>query len=371
VNETNLRRHPRSVIVVRDMCAGDIISVLMEFLDPKKRRAHFIRLAIGYVLVTIALILTTIILLYQAYGFGIKDGEVIQSGLIFVSSRPRPADIYVNGKLRSENTNTRLLMQGGQYNFVLKRDGYRDWKRAITIEGGAVARFDYPVLFPNKLVTAALKKYDARPGLSTQSPDHRWELIQTGDFNNFELFDMSSPDKAPVPIVLPPSLLTITGGSWQFVEWANDNRRVVLQHLGAGTPASEYILIDRENAQNSVNLTRTLGASPTRIELRNKKYDKYVLYDEATHTITTADLGNPKPQLLIDNVLAFKTYGDNVVLYATTEGAPEGKVTIKLRDNNQTFVIREVTPSDTYLLDLTQYSNDWYVGVGSCSKVTR
>ena len=64
----------------------------MEYLDPKKHKAHLIRLAVGYLLIGIALILTTVILLYRAYGFGLKNGEVIQNGLIFVSSRPNPAD---------------------------------------------------------------------------------------------------------------------------------------------------------------------------------------------------------------------------------------------------------------------------------------
>src|SRR5882757_4688705 len=105
----------------------------MEFLDPKKQRAHLVRLFIGYFLIGTALILTTIILLYQAYGFGLKNGKVIQNGLIYVSSNPSPADIYVNGQKRSETTNVRLLMPAGQYTFELKRNGYRSWKRAINI----------------------------------------------------------------------------------------------------------------------------------------------------------------------------------------------------------------------------------------------
>ena len=148
----------------------------MEFLDPKKQKAHLIRLIIGYVLITIALVLTTIILLYQAYGFGLRNGEVIQNGLIFMSSHPDPADIYVNNQKRDEKTNSRLLMPAGQYTFRLERDGYRPWKRAISVEGGSVGRFDYPFLFPTKLTTTTTKKYEARPSVVTQSPDQRWVL---------------------------------------------------------------------------------------------------------------------------------------------------------------------------------------------------
>lgn len=260
-------------------------------------------------------------------------------------------------------------MQAGQYNFVLKRDGYRDWKRAITIEGGAVARFDYPVLFPTKLTTSAVKNYAAQPELSTQSPDRRWVLVQNGSFNIFDLYDLDHPDKQPVTLTIPASLFNASEGTntWKEVEWANDNKHVLLQHQTAngGELTSEYILVNREKPEESLNLTKTLGINPPKLGLRNKKYDNYVLYDQTAHSLSTASLKDPAPQLLIDNVLAYKTYGDDIVLYATNEGATAGKTAIKLRDDKQTFVIREVTPSDTYLLDLTKYSGDWYVGVGS------
>src|SRR5687767_3789876 len=170
----------------------------MEFLDPKKQKAHLIRLAIGYVLIGTALILTTVILLYRAYGFGISNGEVIQNGLIFVSSRPNPADLYVNGQKREETTNARLLMQAGQYTFELQRDGYRSWKRAINVEGGAVVRFDYPVLFPAKLTAETTRKYDVRPALATQSPDQRWLLVQAAAAHNvFDLYDLNADEVTP------------------------------------------------------------------------------------------------------------------------------------------------------------------------------
>jgi PEGA domain len=344
----------------------------MEFLDPKKQKAHFIRLMIGYVLVGIALILTTVILLYQAYGYGIHNGEVIQNGLVFVSSTPSPANISINGKMSSNTTNTRLLLEAGQYNFQLTRDGYRPWQRAITVDGGVVVHFDYPFLFPTKLVTSTVKKYTARPQLTTQSPDRRWVLVQNGDFNTFEVYDTQNPTKAPTSLTIPASVFSNTTGtnSLQLVEWSDDNRHVLLQHANDnnGTKSSEYIMVDRTTPASSQNITKVLGQNPTKIELANKKYDSYFLYNQADQSLLKASISNPTPQSLLDHVLAYKTYGDNVILYATTQGAANGKVAIKLLDNNQTFLLREVTPSSTYLLDLTQYSGDWFVGVGSAAE---
>jgi hypothetical protein len=348
----------------------------MDFLDPKKQKAHKIRLFIGYFLVGIALILTTIILLYQAYGFGVdKHGQVIQNGLVFVSSTPGPANIYLNGKLK-DATNTRMFLPAGQYTFEVNRDGYRNWKRAVTVEGGSVEHFDYPFLFPTKLASTATKKYAAQPGLVLQTPDRRWLLAQTPEaFNKFDMFDLNAKKPADTlkTITIPENLLATFSGSngsaqnWEFEEWSTDNRHVLLKHLFQkdGQTSSEYIIVDRTEPTQSLNLTSTLGVTPSKIELRDKKYDQYYLYDQAIGALTTATLKEPTPKAYLEHVLDFKSHGSDVMLYATSQGAPAGKTIIKLREGDKTYNIRTVTAGSQYLLNLTQYSGDWLVAVGA------
>src|SRR3990167_6869978 len=64
----------------------------MDFLDPRKRRAHHIRLMIGYGLMAVAIVLTATILVYWAYGYGFntKTGGVVENGLLFVDSAHHP-----------------------------------------------------------------------------------------------------------------------------------------------------------------------------------------------------------------------------------------------------------------------------------------
>jgi hypothetical protein len=124
----------------------------MDYLDPKKEARHRVLLFVGYILIGVAILIGTLVLLYQAYGFGIgKNGTVIQNGLVFVSSQPNPANIYLNNKLNKSQTNTRLTLPSGIYQVRLARDGYRDWQRTIEVEGGDVQHFDYPFLIPSKL----------------------------------------------------------------------------------------------------------------------------------------------------------------------------------------------------------------------------
>ena len=70
----------------------------MDYLDRKKTYRNNVILLVGYVLIMLAIVVSALVLLYEAYGFGLgKNGSVIQSGLVFFSSQPNPANIYVNG----------------------------------------------------------------------------------------------------------------------------------------------------------------------------------------------------------------------------------------------------------------------------------
>jgi hypothetical protein len=346
----------------------------MEFLDPRYQRSHHIRLVIGYILVGIALVLTTLILLYRAYGYGLtKDGEVIQNGLVFLSSRPEGAAIYVDGAKRPEQTNTRILMPSGQYTFEIRRDGYRTWKRAIAVEGGSVMRYDYPALFPTKLNTESIAKYDVQPPLSTQSPDRRWYLVQQpSELASFALYDLNNPDEASTTIAVPAERIALKTGlhQWKALEWSNDNRHVLLQHTTNtdGRITSEYVLFDRDSPAETRNITADLGVNPDTLTLRDKKFDQYYLYDKTDQVLSTASLDEPTPKALLQKVLAYKSHGENRLLYATTQGAEAGKVALKLREGTNTYTIRQVAASEAYMLDIASYSGDWYVVVGSPSE---
>lgn len=339
----------------------------MDYLNPHKELRDQVTLMVGYVLVALAIAIGAIILLYKAYGFGIgKNGAVIQSGLTFFSSQPNPARIYTNGRLEPVSTNTRLSLPAGIYHVKLSRDGYRDWQRTIELEGGSVEHFDYPFLIPKTLTPVKLRSFTAPPGLATQSPDRRWLMMEQPDsVNNFDVYDLKSPAKPPLNIVLPTNLLSqaTTSQTWQLVEWADDNRHVLLQHVYDGK--TEFVLADRTNGDQAVNLNKALSANLTSVSLRNKKYDQYYVYDKAAATLAAASLKSPSVTTLLQHVLAYKSYGDSQILYVSNAGAPAGKVVVKLRAGNRTLTIRDLVVGSTYLIDLTEYNGVMYVAAGN------
>lgn len=345
----------------------------MDFLDPEKQKQHTRRLAIGYALMGVMLLLATIILLYHAYGYGVdKEGHVIQSGFVFMSSQPGGASIYVDGKKYKSTTDARLNLPSGQYVIKLQRQGYRDWQRLVTVNGGVVERFDYPFLFPTSVSTTVVKQYETSPVFSTQSPDHRWLMIATPLPNTFDVYDLDAKQQIPQAITIPNDILAAgsTPTGWQLVEWAKDNRHIVLrrQYTANGQAGSEYILVDHETPEQSQNLSIAFGFTPTTIALRDKVYDKYFLYDQNSGQLFTASLKEPTPQVYLSNVLAFATTKD-IVAYATATNAPEGKVLIQLKQGDRPAVtVRQVAANSTYLLAMESYSGDLYLAAGAASE---
>lgn len=345
----------------------------MDFIDPHRRKRNKLLLIIGYFLLAIAILLTTLILLYQAngYGFG-KNGQVIQNGLVFVSSTPSPANIYLNGVQNASTTNVRLELPAAQYTLKLTRAGYRTWVRAIGVEGGSVEHFDYPFLFPTELTPTAVLRYDAQPSLVAQSPNRQWVLVaQPDNFGSFDEINLSNPKQLTSSITnlsIPDDLLTHASGgqSLQLVDWSSDNRHILLLHTYTG--GSEYILLDRQTPDDSVNLTKTLNLNATdQVDFYNNKYDQYYLFDPSAATLSTISLSNTTPTLVLNHVLNYDAYGSNIILYATDQGATSGNVNIDLEQGGTNYVLRQLPISTQYLLDITQYSGNWFVALASSS----
>ncbi len=355
------------------------MTTAMDFLDPKKERRNRIGLLTSYALVAIAITIASIVLLYQTDGYCIdNNGAVDRCGLIFLSSDPNGATITVNGKRVSQRTNTKLNLRNGVYDIQLSKDGYRTWQRQIEVIGGAVRRFDYPFLFPIDLKTSVVTSFSTSVSFASQSPDMRWLLVNDGvEQGNFQLYDLRHPDKPTAStLTIPATVFTAGDGTqkWQVEDWSKDNRHVLLLHTYVvnGASGQEYILLDRQNASASQNVTTALKLdAASQLSLFNEQSDEYYLYNTSDKSLKTIRLDGSAPTALdLKDVLAFKTYGDNTVLYVT--GTPpsgkvtEGMVSVVLQQDNRSQVIRQLSSSaPSYVLDLAQYDGDWYVLTGA------
>lgn len=342
----------------------------MDFLDPKAKRRHRIRLFIGYGLMGTLILTASAILVFQAYGFDLdrKTGEVIQNGLVFVDSAPDQANVFFNDQLQKDKTNNRFSLPSGDYNVKLQKDGYRNWERKFSLGGGEVERFSYPLLLPNTLAPREIQNYDAAPTFVTQSPDRRWTVVNQGNsLVNFIEYDLNSPSNetekpAARPFAVSTSLFTPAAGDHfiELVEWSTDNKHILVKHVYAG--GYEFAVISRDQPLTSININRLLGQSPTAITLRDKKFDQWYLYTQQGGVLQAADTKKIITNVLT-GVIAYKTHDASTILYSIlTEDGKKQRV-ILLQDNSP-YTIREVGAGPT-LLDIAKYDGKWRVAVGS------
>lgn len=340
----------------------------MEFLNPRHRKRHFIQLYVGYVLMAVAIGLAAFILLLVAFGFGIGDnGQLVRKGLLFVSSRPGGAEIYMDGAPIGEVTDARLNLSSSTYFMQLKRDGYRIWQREINVIGGQVLRVDYPLLFPVELNTENLKIYGQKPPLVVSTPNNRWLLVLKTDnpTYSFDMYDTTQPEQAPEELVLPANLYaTAERESWRFVEWADDQNNVLIQHNYGTNGAREFILFDRSNPAQSINLSSWFGRQFSQISFVNNQSDQFYLYDGSEDVLWRASLSQPEPERIAGNVLTYESFdADGVAYINRVEG--EQRALLQLKNGSQTTVVRQLPGGGGYKLAVSSYKGDFYLGVAS------
>jgi hypothetical protein len=347
----------------------------MDYLDPRKRRAHNTRLIVGYVLVAIVIGLATYVLNQAANGYGlnVKTGQIIQNALLFTDSKPGGAEIYLNNQDKGTTTSARLILPAGNYTLTLKKEGYRDWSRAFTLNEQSVARYVYPFLFPVKPVVANLKTYPTLPGLVTQSPDRRWLLVQANEastqvpaFDEYDANTLDQANPAVQQISLPSGLLTsyTPASKLTEVEWSTDNNNLLLQHTFGDN--SEFVVFNRARPDQSFNVDRMFSIHPDQVNFYDKKAGQLYIFRQADGTLQRGDTGNKAlGPILIKHVLAFKPYGKDLVTYVTANGEPQGTAAARIWDNGNSFKLYEFPAGAKYLIDAAQFQGDFYYAAGS------
>lgn len=359
----------------------------MDYLDPEKKRKHTHRLLIGYGLMGVLIGLGTILLVLFAYGytFDRSTRSIIQNGLVFVDTNPVTANVYINNELQGRG-DQRLVLPAGDYSIEIREDGYRSWRKELSLSGGSVERLSYPFLFPEQVEESTYRRFAQSPQLFSTSPDRRRLLIQEANQREaFVLYDLEQAINLPTFFSLPVGVMNTEAEDSELVlvEWSNDNQHVILKHDFRG--GEEFILLDVENVSQSQNLSDRFSDIPfTDISLVDKQFDNYHLFDRDTGGLIFAELGEDETELLLENVITYRSHGSDILLFAreipavteatmqseeaqeSTASNEANNVGIYILDDGDVYQLDTLPEASatSYLLDIARFSNSWYAVVG-------
>ncbi len=340
----------------------------MDYLDPLKKRRKKTRLMIMYGLIGIVISIATVVFVYLINGSSIdrQTGEVIQNGLVYLDSKPESAEIFLNGEKQRGRTDARLVLPAGSYDIELRRNGYRTWNRNLALEGGSLRRLTYARMIPEVLESELGLNMPAIPSMMSQSVDKRW--LVTAFTDNpllMRVIDMNKSQFVYINLPLPLELLdTKEPGTWEVIDWADDNKNFLAVYRTASV--SEFVIIDREDGTRSKKL-KTLFPTVqySEVSLKSRKNDLMYLYDGASKTLYQGDTRDGSFSIVQQDVLAYKTFGDNTVLYITAKNSEPGTVTAYLKNGNDINKIRNLKESPKYLLDMSKLGDAIVLGISS------
>lgn len=214
--------------------------------------------AASYIFAILAIVLGSIFLVAfaQGYRYDFLTGQIKESGLVLVDSKPNNADIYINGKQSKYATPLRLTNAPiGPMNIELVRPEFRLWKRSLTVQAQQVSFADYAILLPQKLkYTSYLTDYKVAELVQPQKQRRSFILTTKPEAAIWQLDNNQNPTKLYAP---PPNSgdTDLTGLSVN----ADGSRLLVNQRTG--TSVSKLVITGQDASLNlSANLQITSGS---------------------------------------------------------------------------------------------------------------
>jgi hypothetical protein len=104
---------------------------------------YFYRLTVFF---TFLVIVFLIIAYSRGYRVNLQKKTVTSTGILAISSFPKAAKVYLNGKLKGI-TDLNLNLEPGEYQVEIKKEGYTSWQKKIKLKGELVITLD-ALLFP-------------------------------------------------------------------------------------------------------------------------------------------------------------------------------------------------------------------------------
>jgi len=199
----------------------------------------------------------------------------------------------------------------------------------------------------------------------------RWIIFQPNkNTAKFNIVDTTKPNSAQQELDISPTILGSPDakvGALEIVEWANDNRHILIKHTIDNTPPI-FIILDKDDLVKSINLNTLFNIQPSKVSLLGGKLDRVYIYLASGGILKIGDIKTKIiTNQLYDQVLDFKQINEERLMYVTTKNSTSGKVVVNATNKENEFLIGETEfdPSGKYYLGAGEYSGDWYYVIGS------
>ncbi|MFA4871862.1 MAG: PEGA domain-containing protein [Patescibacteria group bacterium] len=259
--------------------------------------------------IIIFLILAPLIVLYaQGYRFNLKRGKIQKTGILIVSSAPRAAAIYLNGKLvEKKDTPARIeRLLPGDYEIKLTKNGYHDWNKKLPIYDNGTTFAEKIILWKNTLPIplAAQNIVDWQ-----LSPDGK-KIIFINNREEINLLNLENDEIRQIKKLDGDNELKI-------IAWSNSSRKIIIEAKNNQPPLRKFYVFEVEKSDSE---PAVLNANILPAIEQNLKWDwqsDNTIYSLNSQGLWQMDLFRKKYKLLLraTSTQDFLIAGNEAYLY--------------------------------------------------------
>lgn len=205
------------------------------------------------------IILVGVIAYARGYRFNIDERSISSTGILSVTSNPKPAKILINNELAGA-TDQNLTLPYGTYTVEVQKEGYTNWKKDVMLKGEIVMSLN-AILFSKNPSLTPLTNLGIKKVLPIDNTDKLVLISQTGDTEKDGIY-LFEPSNRPAVIFPPlkllltatmlPSNLDLTTATARFDP---NHRQAIITFLQEDETEISYLMsLDQENT-DLVNVT--------------------------------------------------------------------------------------------------------------------
>ncbi len=341
------------------------------------RRKRAIKVVLTDLFMAFSVIAIVIILVAAVAGWRINsDFTVEQNGLVSIKTHPTGAKVIIDGKEDFQNTNTRIMLSGGEHKIEVEKDGYERWEKTVNITPGWLLRLEYPRLFKQDRMKKTIKDFDALKFFYV-SPNKNTAILSDDDTTEWTVVNDLNSESPKLKKINVKGIFDGTDeGEFKLtvksIEWNKNNEKILI-HVDE---TNEWAIIDLKDIKSSINLSENYSRYEANAEIvlaaakkTKKKINDAKFENEAGEKIIANVSGNlvridtaskTTSAPIAENVTNFTIY-DTTVAYSTKfeEGNSYVKL-IRLGDKNATIAAVNTDEKAVISFGLTRFNSTSY-----------
>lgn len=219
--------------------------------------------------------LAPIVVLYaQGYKFDFKRGQMVKTGVLFLESKPKGADIYLNGKKQKNKTTARIpRLLPGEYDVVVSKEGFKPWHKQLMVAPNQTTFAQYLRLFKDNPQLESLAQGEIV--LAKYSQDQKMlAFVSKQDkmivLNIFNLRNNQMSDQ----VILGQNEYQV-----EKILWSNDAQKVIIQMSRQSQLFKTFMLYKVGQLGKLENLNNLFKSNPKEIEFCTFNQNLLYFYD--------------------------------------------------------------------------------------------